>query len=476
MANTARKGVDSLLPLRSFQGKGLPHQTSKKKTTTASSLQGIQIVSGDNDNPKVEHPVQENFLNQLVVETQQTTGENSPTEPQDSSENNSTPSAKPIEILPSLIPVHTALLALGLIEGVGHKSIQNLFHELNGDLGEVFRVSLEPLLELLYRCKIRNPDRVWQKIGQEKENLLNLSENQWVSLSRKGVKLLTGPGIPGRLRNIENPPKWLFVQGNSNLLDQYPAVAVVGTRQPTSGGIRATRFVAGALAPYPIVMVSGLAEGIDEEAHRTSLQEGVPNVAFLGHGLNIYFPSKTTELRKTIIEKKGAIATEYLPDETYQKHFFVERNRLQAGLADLVIPVEANIKSGTAHTVQFARKFNRKIVGIKWDDRDGTDTTSLAFELRRERHPIIDIRNESDRNDLDGVFRKLAEEFSHRTYAFKNVERRLRDEVRTRNTRHEDWKQLLTTVLEGYLQHQDNSGFEEIEKIVNDLKRKEDFR
>ena len=99
--------------------------------------------------------------------------------------------------------------------------------------------------------------------------------------------------------------------------------------------------------------------------HRTSVSEGVRNLAFLGHGINIVFPQETAQTRDRILKAGGAVATEYLPNEHYQKRYFVERNRLQAGLADFVIPVEAHPTGGTAHTVRFARQLGKPVIGIR---------------------------------------------------------------------------------------------------------------
>src|SRR5262249_11720817 len=113
-------------------------------------------------------------------------------------------------------------------------------------------------------------------------------------LANRGASVIPPSVVPERLRtDVQDPPLWLFVEGNPSVLTSHPIIAVVGTRAATTEGMRATSIVCQVLSTYPIVMVSGLAEGIDEEAHRITLAERVPNVAFLGHGLNTVFPQQT---------------------------------------------------------------------------------------------------------------------------------------------------------------------------------------
>jgi predicted Rossmann fold nucleotide-binding protein DprA/Smf involved in DNA uptake len=184
--------------------------------------------------------------------------------------------------------------------------------------------------------------------------------------------------------------------------------------------------------------VSGLAEGIDEQAHNASLREQVINIAFLGHGINFSIPASTKRARERIIRQGGAVVTEYLPDEHFQKPYFVQRNRLQAALADVVIPVEANPKGGTAHTINFARKYDRRVVGIEWPGANG-----ILEELRSEDRLIVDVFDAAGRKSLDRIFRDLAEQAGHKTYALTVAERRLLSEMQSRDVTVTDVENLI---------------------------------
>jgi predicted Rossmann fold nucleotide-binding protein DprA/Smf involved in DNA uptake len=169
------------------------------------------------------------------------------------------------------------------------------------------------------------------------------------------------------------------------------------------------------------------------------------NVAFLGHGIRQVFPAKTGHVRDRIIETQGAVATEYLPDEHYQKAYFVERNRLQAALADVVIPVEASQGGGTAHTIRFARRYHRRILGVRW-----TGANDILADLEKAGDEIVDVFSQAGRRKMDLLFRDLAESAGHDTFALALLERRLMQEIESRNVRPKDierFGQILRDLL-----------------------------
>jgi len=340
-----------------------------------------------------------------------------------------------------VVTFEVALLGLSTVRGLGRKGLRALIDGLEGNLERVWWTAPEYIEKTLAKAKIPGAEKIAREIADSAPALVEHGQKKVDDLSRKEIHVIPSWQLPLQLREIPDAPRWLFVQGNLDVLQHRPAVAVVGTRKPTSQGERAAAIVAKMLAAYPILLVSGLAEGIDKEAHKTSLQEGVLNLAFLGHGINLIFPAETKEIRQQIVERGGVVATEYLPDEHYQRSYFVERNRLQAAMADLVIPVEAGLKGGTAHTVRFARKYRRAMLGIRWKNADG-----LLDELQRDGYPIIDIFAPGGRRKLDGILRDLAERAGHETYALSLIERRLINEAKSRNVRVQDVKRLTETL------------------------------
>jgi DNA processing protein len=155
---------------------------------------------------------------------------------------------------------------------------------------------------------------------------------------------------PQRLENLSQPPEVLYARGNLNLLLK-PAVAIVGTRDCTRYGIDIAKRFAKKFVESGLVVISGLASGIDTAAH---LGAGAENtIAVLGNGINYYYPQSNHALQDTIGEK-GLLLSEYLPIHDGGKFTYPQRNRIVAALSKAVLIVEADLKSGTMITKDFA--------------------------------------------------------------------------------------------------------------------------
>ncbi|EHU6913376.1 TPA: DNA-protecting protein DprA, partial [Salmonella enterica subsp. enterica serovar Infantis] len=166
--------------------------------------------------------------------------------------------------------------------------------------------------------------------------------------------------FPSSLKNIPEPPFWIFVHGNKEVLNKK-SFAIVGTRKPTDDGIFLVKLIVSRLCNNDIATVSGLATGIDQSCHLESIRYGIPTIAVLGNGLFVEYPKGSKLLYDNIILNGGAVVSEYLPEQNYSAENFVRRNRIQAALSSALIPVEWKIKSGTAHTVEYAFKYAKKI-------------------------------------------------------------------------------------------------------------------
>ncbi|WNJ84761.1 DNA-processing protein DprA [Pseudomonas canadensis] len=185
------------------------------------------------------------------------------------------------------------------------------------------------------------------------------------TLTSLGVRLIfkAEAEFPEKLRAIPDAPEWIFIQGIPENLSK-PSVAVVGTRKPSDDGLFLTKYVLGVLARIGCVTVSGLALGIDQVAHISSIRYSLPTVAVLGTGILQNYPKGSNELREEILKAGGSIVSEYLPNQSYSAENFVRRNRIQAALCDVLIPSEWSIKSGTAHTVKYASRYEKRIVNV----------------------------------------------------------------------------------------------------------------
>jgi len=171
------------------------------------------------------------------------------------------------------------------------------------------------------------------------------------------------PAYPSRLKNIPNAPLGLFVQGA--LPDEnVPAASIIGTRKNSDYGAQAARSITKSLAGMGIGIISGLAAGIDTLAHEAALDADGYTAAVLGCSLDVCYPAENRRLMQKILDKGGALFSEYLPQTRPVRWNFPVRNRIVAGLSDCVIVVETTIKSGTNHTVNHALAQGREVFAV----------------------------------------------------------------------------------------------------------------
>jgi DNA processing protein len=270
---------------------------------------------------------------------------------------------------PGEVGEQLALLALSSIRGVGYWTLANmakagisfaafLATEDSTEAGRALRA---------FGAKLENKMAgEWQLV---RDRALARASRIFEDLMATGTRLVMAGSaeFPRALNDLSDPPAWLFVRGNVPLLSK-PSVAAVGTREPTDDGIWLCRFVGLCFESWAAPTVSGLAPGIDHVVHELSLRAKVPTIAVLGTGIFSDYPKGAATLRKRILDGGGAIVTEYLPQETYSAENFVRRNRLQAALAQILIPIEWAARSGTAHTVRYAARLKRPIAGLRLPD------------------------------------------------------------------------------------------------------------
>lgn len=177
-----------------------------------------------------------------------------------------------------------------------------------------------------------------------------------------GVLIHGCDGYPSQLSGIPSAPLVLYVRGDASALSMA-SVAVVGTRRPTAYALRATDMLVDGLAGAGLCIVSGMARGVDDAAHRKALQKGVATVAVLGCGVDICYPPESHALKKAI-EQSGAVISPFPPGERPLPRHFPARNRVISGLARAVVVVEAGIKSGAMITAQFAIEQERPLFAV----------------------------------------------------------------------------------------------------------------
>lgn len=174
--------------------------------------------------------------------------------------------------------------------------------------------------------------------------------------------------FPGHLAHIPDRPKHLYVAG-SLPDDVTHYLAVIGSRAHTQYGRQACQQIIGELSGYPICIVSGLALGIDAVAHKAAIRAGLPTFAVPGSGLDehVLYPASNRGLAKDIIGHGGALISEFEPDMRAARWVFPKRNRIMAGIADMVLVIEATHASGTLITARLAHEYGRDVGAIPGD-------------------------------------------------------------------------------------------------------------
>lgn len=168
---------------------------------------------------------------------------------------------------------------------------------------------------------------------------------------------------PISLKNILSPPQKLFIAGDAALLSQ-PCLAIVGTRKPTHYAQKITEKWAKIFSEAGIVIVSGLALGIDGAAHRGAMQGKAKTIAVLGCGLDIDYPKQHRDLKQAIIDQGGCVISEHLPGTPPLSTYFPKRNRIISGLSDGVVVMEAAVRSGSLVTARIAVEQGKEVMAV----------------------------------------------------------------------------------------------------------------
>lgn len=180
------------------------------------------------------------------------------------------------------------------------------------------------------------------------------------------IQKISRENFPPSLLEIPEPPKELYARGTLPDPSEYYYLAVVGSRKYTSYGREAVERIIGGLKRYPIVIVSGLALGIDGIAHKTALDAGLRTLAIPGSGLSddALYPRTNVNLAHEILEQDGALLSEYEPNLRAAPWTFPQRNRIMAGISQTTLVIEAEEKSGTLITARLALDYNRNVFAV----------------------------------------------------------------------------------------------------------------
>lgn len=244
------------------------------------------------------------------------------------------------------------LLAYGMIKGVGPSTLRKI-----AGLHGFEHLSFDDVAQRIpVLAKAVKDAGMW-------ERSLALASEQLDQAEKYNAKILSplDAAYPQLLARTKDGPVLLFVRGQ---LSQKPeqSVAVIGTRQPTKHGqhcaVRLTQY----FAERDWSIVSGLAIGCDTIAHSTAVELGAHTVAVLAHGLQTISPTSNRKLAEKILDTGGALVSQYAFGETAQRAYFVQRDRVQAGLARGVVMIQSDIVGGSLHASRAALEYQRPLI------------------------------------------------------------------------------------------------------------------
>ena len=271
-------------------------------------------------------------------------------------------------------------IGLTLIKSVGHVIAKSLLEHF-GTAEAIFKATRKELLQI----PGIGPVTADQILAND---ALKIAEEQLKFIKKHKVDVLfyTDDNYPKRLKNCFDAPVLLYYKGTADL-NHGRIISVVGTRKATEYGRQLCKQLAVTLADYDVVIVSGLAYGIDIAAHKESLYQNIPTVGVLAHGLDrIYPPLHQPIAQKMVLN--GGLLTEFSLHTNPDKENFPKRNRIIAGLADATIVVEATAKGGALITADIANSYHRDVYAFPGKTTD-VSSEGCNFLIKTNRAALI---------------------------------------------------------------------------------------
>jgi len=247
-------------------------------------------------------------------------------------------------------------IALTLIPGIGGITAKKLISYCGG-AEAIFRES---------PSKLRKIPGVGESIARSvsRKDIFGQAEREIEFMAKNGIRAIyyMDEDYPYRLKQCDDGPVVLFLKGSCGLNTQK-MVAVIGTRSITDYGRRKCKEFIDGLSRHKALIVSGLAYGVDACAHQSALDNGLETIAVLGHGLDRIYPPVHAGLARKI-SRQGALVTDFTTGTKPDRENFPKRNRIIAGLCDVIIVVEAAVTGGALITATIANTYNRDVFAL----------------------------------------------------------------------------------------------------------------
>jgi DNA processing protein len=277
------------------------------------------------------------------------------------------------------MPLHHEI-GLTFLKNIG-PSLAKVLMSYFGDAESIFKASNAKLLKV--------PGIGEKTVAQLNfDEALKKAEEELKFIDKHGIDIVfyTDRAYPKRLKNCGDSPILLYTKGNADLNSHY-IISIVGTRNATEYGKQLCKQLIEELQQYNVLIVSGLALGIDVAAHKESLKFNVPTVGVLAHGLDRIYPNQNRLIAEKMLEN-GGLLTEYPSGTVPDRENFPQRNRIVAGIADATIVVEASIKGGALITAEIANSYNRDV--FAFPGRVGDDfSEGCNFLIRNNKAALL---------------------------------------------------------------------------------------
>jgi DNA processing protein len=247
-------------------------------------------------------------------------------------------------------------VAIDLMPGIGSMLTRQLVSYC-GSAKQVFFTPAGKLLKIPGIGQTHVKNILTNGLLQQAEAIVNQAEKENVQLL-----FYTHPGYPNRLKQIADAPTLLFYKGSADL-NQTKIISIVGTRQCTGYGKEVTEQIVQDLIKHNVLVVSGLAYGIDIATHRAAIMAGLPTVGVMASGLDIIYPAVHRKIAEKMLDN-GGLLTENTFGTKPDAPRFPARNRIIAGLGDATIVVEAAIKGGALITADIAHSYNKDVMAV----------------------------------------------------------------------------------------------------------------
>lgn len=249
-------------------------------------------------------------------------------------------------------------LALNLIPKIGPSLYRNIL-AYTGSAKDFFDLPPGKI------SKIPRVNKKLSEIRKDKDQYIREASEIISNCQKKGIRILTfsDQNFPARLKVMDDCPMVLYTKGNISL-NPNRTLAIVGTRNATEYGKNITKKIIEDMSPYHATVISGMAYGIDIEAHKVALANNLPTFGILGSSVDQIYPALHKNTAEQMIESGSGLISEYPPGTVMHPSNFPKRNRIISGLSDAVIVVEAAQKGGALITAEIAFSYNKEVFAV----------------------------------------------------------------------------------------------------------------